>query len=239
LLEIIDPSTQIADVVFYLIKGIQHMNTLRRIVTNMKLNTRALIITLGITTLGVSTAFAQPTGPTPVNGADKASFLRAALPLDEPRHLCVDTRGFGDTPKTDESLWVHTCKDGMWNLDMRFAWSAAGTELIMPQYEICLAAISPLEGTEITLKNCGALETKWVWENARLKLGQDPNLCLTIVKGRSEMTPGGRKFPPKYRWRGLSLEPCTAEAIERQLWTMSQPVQVEKPILPPVGSLTD
>ena len=156
--------------------------------------------------LCASAAFAQPTGPEPVNGADEAMFLRAALPLDEPRHLCVDTRGFGDTPKTDQSLWVHTCKDGMWNLDMRFARSAAGTEIIMPQYGICLAALNASEGAEITLEPCGTAETKWLWENARLKPGNDPSLCLSIVKGRSEMTPGGSKFPPKYRWRGLSLE---------------------------------
>jgi len=202
-------------------------------------NTNCVLATLGLTIFFASAAFAQPTGPAPINGADKASFLRAALPLDEPRHLCVDTRGFGDTPKTDESLWVHTCKDGMWNLDMRFAWSAAGTELIMPQYGICLAALNPGEGAEITLEACGTDEAKWVRENARLKPGQDSTLCLTIVKGRSEMTPGGSKFPPKYRWRGLSLEPCSDDAIERQLWTMSQPIEVETPILPPTGSLTD
>ncbi len=182
---------------------------------------------------------AQPTGPAPVNGADEAYFLKAALPLDEPRHLCVDTRGFGDTPKTDESLWVHTCKDGMWNLDMRWTWSAAGTELIMPQYELCLAALKPEANTEIWLHTCGSETTKWEYDGARLIYGLDPSLCLTIVEGRSEMTPGGAKFPPRYRWRGLTLEPCTDEAIERQIWTMAQPIDVNAPILPPSGSLTD
>lgn len=186
-----------------------------------------------------ATVLAQPTGPAPINGADKASFLRAALPLDEPRHLCVDTRGFGDTPKTDESLWVHTCKDGMWNLDMRFESSAAGTEIIMPQYGICLAALEPKAGTEIWLKACGTEAAKWAWDNSRLKYGLDPLLCLTIVEGRSEMTPGGAKFPPKYRWRGLSLEACSDKAMERQLWTLSQPLGVSAPILPPAGSLVD
>ncbi len=189
--------------------------------------------------LTVVSALSQPTGPAPINGADEAYFLRSALPLDEPRHLCVDTRGFGDTPKTDESLWVHTCKDGMWNLDMRWFWSAAGTELIMPQYGVCLAALAPADGAEIRLKSCGTPESKWLSENARLKYGMDTSLCLTIVEGRSQMTPGGRKFPPKYRWRGLTLETCSEEAIERQIWTMSQPVDVSIPLLPPKGSQTD
>ncbi len=203
------------------------------------MKTKFALAIIGIALNFVSTVYAQPTGPDPINGADKALFLRAALPLDEPRHLCVDTRGFGDTPKIDESLWVHTCKDGMWNLDMRFAWSAAGTELIMPQYGICLAALNPKEGAEITLEACDTEHVKWIRDNARLKPGQNPTLCLTIVEGRSEMTLGGSNFPPKYRWRGLSLEPCSLKAIERQLWTMSQPIEVEQPILPPSGSLTN
>ncbi|WP_420863222.1 hypothetical protein [Algirhabdus cladophorae] len=200
---------------------------------------QTLLAVLFTAVSSASMAFAQPTGPAPVNGADEAYFLRVGLPLDEPRHLCVDTRGFGDTPKTDESLWVHTCKDGMWNLDMRFESSAAGTEIIMPQYGMCMAALEPKAGTEIWLQACGTDAAKWVWDNARLTYGLDPSLCLTIVEGRSEMTPGGAQFPPKYRWRGLSLEACSDEAIERQLWALTEPLDVAAPILPPVGSLLD
>ncbi|MEM7470709.1 MAG: RICIN domain-containing protein [Pseudomonadota bacterium] len=200
---------------------------------------RTLIAVLLIALQPASGVLAQPTGPDPINGADEASFLRAALPLDEPRHLCVDTRGFGDTPKTDESLWVHTCKDGMWNLDMRFESSAAGTEIIMPQYGLCLVALEPEAGTEIWLQACGTDAAKWVWESSRLKYDLASSLCLTIVEGRSEMTPGGSKFPPKYRWRGLSLEACSDAAIERQLWALTKPLDVTTPILPPAGSLID
>jgi hypothetical protein len=152
------------------------------------------------------------------------------LSLDEPRHLCVDTRGFADTPKIDESLWVHTCKDGMWNLDMRFESSAAGTEVIMPQYGLCLAALEPKAGTEVWLQACGTDAAKWAWDKSRLTYGLDPSLCLKIVDGRSEMTPGGAKFPPKYRRRGLSLELCSDAAIERQLWALSHPLDVAAPI---------
>lgn len=203
------------------------------------MNFKSFFVAAACTILTAFASTAQPTGPAPINGADQAYFLKAALPLDEPRHLCVDTRGFGDTPKTDESLWVHTCKDGMWNLDMRWSWSAAGTELIMPQYGICLAALEPVEGTEIWLKPCGTKAAKWVWQDSRLRYGPDVSLCLTIVAGRSEMTPGGAKFPPKYRWRDLSLEACSDDAIERQIWTMSHPIAVNQPILPPEGSLID
>lgn len=184
-------------------------------------------------------AMGQPTGPDPKNGADKAYFLKAALPLDEPRHLCVDTRGFGDTPKADESLWVHTCKDGMWNLDMRWMWSAAGTELIMPQYELCLTAPEPATGADVWLGACGTDKARWIWDKARLRPAANQDLCLTIVQAPSQMTPVGATFPPKYRWRGLSLSECSQDAIERQIWTMAQPIAVDQPILPPAGSLQD
>lgn len=201
--------------------------------------TRTIIGALACTISFSTGVLAQPTGPDAINGADEAYFLKAALPLDEPRHLCVDTRGFGDTPKADESLWVHTCKDGMWNLDMRWSWSAAGTELIMPQYELCLTAPDPAPGTEVWLGNCGTDTARWVWDKARLRVGQNTSLCLTIVEGRSEMTPVGATFPPKYRWRGLALAACSEDALERQIWTMAEPVPVDQPILPPAGSLLD
>ena len=77
------------------------------------------------------------------------------------------------------------------------------------------------------------------WDKSRLTYGLDPSLCLTIVEGRSEMTTGGAKFPPKYRWRGLSLERCSDAAIERQLWALSHLLDVAAPILPSARSLTD
>ena len=203
----------------------------------MRIHTFLLVIPCLFT--AAVAALAQPTGPAALNGADDAYFLKAALPLDEPRHLCVDTRGFGDTPKADESLWVHTCKDGMWNLDMRWMWSAAGTELIMPQYELCLTAPDPTANAEVWLGDCGTDAARWVWESAQLRPAADTNLCLTIVEPRSEMTPVGATFPPKYRWRGLHLAACSSDAFERQIWTMAQPIAVDQPILPPAGSLPD
>jgi len=63
-------------------------------------------------------------------------------------------------------------------------------------YGICLAALAPEVGTEIWLQDCGTEASKWVFEGARLQYGMDPTLCLTIVEGRSEIKPGGAKFPP-------------------------------------------
>ena len=182
-------------------------------------------------------AQAQPVEPPAMNNADAAPYIRSALPLDEPRHLCIDLPGHGDRVDLAAAFTVHTCKDGMWNLDQRFAWSEDGGALIMPQYDMCLAAAAPASGSPLTLAGCGTEETKWLWQNARLKPAEAPDLCVTIAEGRSELTPGGKRFPQRYRARDVALMPCDDAAIERQIWSVTQPLDLETTLLPPAGSL--
>ncbi|WP_323771698.1 RICIN domain-containing protein [Antarctobacter sp.] len=181
-------------------------------------------------------AAAQMIEPQAQGGADTARYIRAALPLDEPRHLCIDLPGHGDQVDLAAAFTVHTCKDGMWNLDQRFDWVDSETRLRMPQYDKCLAA-NPQAGSEIVLADCVAEAATWRYENARLKHGQDPVLCVTIADERSELTPGGKRFETRARARSLSLELCDDAAIERQLWTVTQPLDLESMLLPPKGSL--
>ena len=97
------------------------------------------ILTLG--TVAVAALSAQRVQPAPLNDADKAAYIKAALPLDEPRHLCIDVPGHGAAANPERPLGVHTCKDGMWNLDQRFRWHGdGGSLLLMPHYDLCLAA---------------------------------------------------------------------------------------------------
>lgn len=182
-------------------------------------------------------AIAQPVEPAAVNGADAATYIRSALPLDEPRHLCIDPPGHGETVNLEADITVHTCKDGMWNLDQRFQWSADGTELEMPQYGTCLVAREMAEGASLSAAECGTAEAKWVNAQSRLKPASDTSLCITIAEGTSELTPGGKKFPQRYRARALSLEACDDAALERQLWAITQPLALDAALLPPSGSL--
>lgn len=182
-------------------------------------------------------AAGQMVDPDPINGADQARYIRAALPLDEPRHLCIDLPGHGEASDPTQPFTVHTCKDGMWNYDQRFEWINDGMGLQMPQYELCLAAETASAGANLVLVECGAELAHWVSSAARLTLAADPSLCITIADEVSELTPGGRRFPQRYRARSVAMDTCSADAIERQLWSVTQPLDLTEPLLPPAGSL--
>ena len=176
----------------------------------------------------------RPALPTAVDGADEALYIKAALPLDEPRHLCVDVPGHGAAADPDRALGVHTCKDGMWNLDQRFRWHGESALLTMPQYSRCLAASSASSGAEIRLGDCEpAPLSEWRHEEARLRLSSQPELCLTIGAEASELTAGGRRFETRYVSRTLSLETCSDDALHRQLFTIVEPLDLSEPLLPP------
>lgn len=200
----------------------------------MRILTPALILSL---ILSNQLLQAQPVEPEPINDADKAPYIRSALPLDEPRHLCIDLPGHGANANPDAPFTVHTCKDGMWNYDERFRWTEDGSGLRMPQYGKCLAAAQASAGADIVLAECGSVNAQIVSQHARLQLKANPMFCITIADTRSELTPGGKKFPERFRSRPLSLELCSDSAVERQLWTITQPLDLEKALLPPAGSL--
>ncbi|WP_299154968.1 RICIN domain-containing protein [uncultured Tateyamaria sp.] len=189
-----------------------------------------------ITFSGAQFASSQPAEPDALNGADAATYIRSALPLDEPRHLCIDIPGHGDAVELDGEFIVHTCKDGMWNLDQRFQWSVDRSELEMPQYAKCLAVNHPSAGSPIVLSDCGSPMTGWTSQGARLKFESDPSLCITIADGPSVLTPFAAKFPAHYLVRDLTLEVCSDAAFERQLWSVAQPLDLESILLPPSGS---
>lgn len=184
-----------------------------------------------------STEAQRPPPPLPLNGAENGVFLKAALPLDEPRHLCVDIPGHGSRVNVTRDLVVHSCKEGIWNLDERFVkFSIAAGDLRMPQYDLCLAARTPTRGAKLTLVECGSSRlAKWEFNEARLTPQDHPELCLTIGPEPSELTPGGRRLPSRARARSLSMDTCSEAAIERQLWTFADPLNITSPLMPPKG----
>lgn len=198
------------------------------------------VLTFGLISsmvLANPSSHAQPAEPDPIEQADKAPYIRAALPLDEPRHLCIDLPGHGANANPDGPFAVHSCKDGMWNYDERFDWTEDRTGLRMPQYGKCLAAAEARSGADIILAECGSDKAQFLLENARLKLKVAPSYCITIADVQSELTPGGKKFPERFRSRPISLELCSDSAIERQLWSVTHPLDLKKALLPPIGSL--
>ncbi len=164
-------------------------------------------------------------------------FLKSALPLDEPRHLCVDIPGHKDRVRVNGYMMVHTCKEGMWNLDERFEKSSINSnKLRMPYYNKCLAAEKPEEGSKIILRRCkDGLLTDWKMIEARLTLLDHQSLCLTIGSEPSRLTQGGKRLPTRAKARSLSMRNCSDISVERQLWTLADPLKITKPLLPPKG----
>jgi len=180
----------------------------------------------------------RPPAPAPVNDADNGVFLKAALPLDEPRHLCVDIPGHGARVNVSRDLTVHTCKEGIWNLDERFVKAAIQSgDLKMPQYNLCVAARAAAAGAKLGLVECGSTPlAKWDFKEARLTLKGHPDLCLTIGPEPSELTPGGRRLPSRNKARSLAMDTCSEGALERQLWTFADPLNITRPLMPPKGN---
>jgi len=173
--------------------------------------------------------------PEPVNNSDKGVYLKAALPLDEPRHHCLDVPGHGSRVNVTRDLTVHSCKEGIWNLDERFERdSISRNELKMPQYSLCVAARDAIAGAKLGLVECGSTPlAKWNYMEARLTLQDQPDLCITIGAEASQLTPGGRRLPSRNMARSVGLDTCSEAAIERQLWTFVDPLPISKPLMPP------
>lgn len=161
-------------------------------------------------------------------------FVKAFYPLDEPRFHCVDVPGHRSRVNTEAALVVHTCKEGIWNLDERFDPAAvARGALRMPEYGLCAAADSAAEGAKLRLRRCdGSALQKWRFANYRLRLERHPDKCLTIGPEPSRLTPGGRRLPSRHLARSLSLAACSEEALERQLWRLERPMDRQGSIMP-------
>ena len=161
-------------------------------------------------------------------------FIKAFYPLDEPRFHCIDIPGHRDRVRTTAALLVHTCKEGIWNLDEQFDPAVVRKgQLRMPEYGLCVAAASPTDGAKLVLKKCdGSALQNWRFENYRLSLKAHPDKCLTIGKEPSRLTRGGRRLPSRHLARSLALEACSEESLERQLWRLEKPMKRTGSIMP-------
>ena len=161
-------------------------------------------------------------------------FIKAFYPLDEPRFHCIDIPGHRDRVRTTAALVVHTCKEGIWNLDGQFDPAAvAKGRLRMPEYDLCVAAASAADGAKLMLRKCdGTALQNWRFENYRLSLKAHPDKCITIGTEPSRLTRGGRRLPSRHMARSLALAACSEDALERQLWRLEKPMQRTGSIMP-------
>ena len=161
-------------------------------------------------------------------------FIKAFYPLDEPRFHCIDIPGHRDRVRTTAALVVHTCKEGIWNLDGQFDPASVKKGMLrMPEYELCVAASEAKDGAKLTLKKCdGAALQNWRFDNYRLSLKAHPDMCITIGPEPSRLTRGGRRLPSRHMARSVALAACSEDALERQLWRLERPMERTGSIMP-------
>ena len=161
-------------------------------------------------------------------------FIKAFYPLDEPRFHCIDIPGHRDRVRTTAALVVHTCKEGIWNLDGQFDPAAVKKGMLrMPEYGLCVAASAAKDGAKLVLRKCdGTALQNWRFENYRLRLKAHPDMCITIGTEPSRLTRGGRRLPSRHMARSLALGTCSEDALERQLWRMEKPMRRAGSIMP-------
>ena len=173
--------------------------------------------------------------PAQIQAAEReVVFIKAFYALDEPRFHCIDIPGHRDRVRTAAALLVHTCKEGIWNLDEQFDPAAVEEgRLRMPEYGLCVAAASAADGAKLLLSKCGGSSLQnWRFENYRLRLKAHPDKCITIGAEPSRLTPGGRRLPSRHMARSLALATCSEDALERQLWRMEKPMNRTGSIMP-------
>ncbi len=147
-------------------------------------------------------------------------FLRVIAPHDEPRGYCLDIRGHRDGVRLQSPLQVHTCKNGMWNLDGIFDTGALGRgALHMPHFDLCVEAATASTGADLMLASCDAAGLQ-EWRQlpaGEIVLASNPDLCITMKDGP------GQAAGARFVRNDVALDHCTQAAAGRQRWTFKAP----------------
>ena len=153
--------------------------------------------------------------------SDEGVFLRVIAPLDEIRGYCLDIPGHLSSVQIESPLQVHTCKHGIWNQDGRFEAAILRIGVLrMPHYELCLEAENTSIGARLLLAECNETELQtWTFrDSGQIALEGFPQGCITVEEG-----PGRDAGGPRYLMKGVGLDTCAQQAINRQLWTTVKP----------------
>ncbi len=155
-------------------------------------------------------------------GSSKADelFLRVVAPHDEPRGYCLDIRGHRDGVRLQSPIQVHTCKNGMWNLDGIFDTAALERgALHMPHFDLCVEAATASAGADLMLASCEAagLQEWRQLQTGEIVLASNPHLCITMKDGP------GQAAGIRFVRNDVALDRCTKAAASRQRWTFKAP----------------
>ena len=148
-------------------------------------------------------------------------FLRVIAPHGEPSGYCLDIRGHRNGVRLQSPLQVHTCKNGMWNLDGIFDTAALAERgaLHMPHFDLCVEATTDSTGADLMLAPC-KLEGLQEWrqlQTGEIVLLSNPALCITMKDGP------GQSAGARFVRNDVALDLCTSAAAGRQRWTFKAP----------------
>lgn len=148
-------------------------------------------------------------------------FLRVVAPHDEPSGYCLDIRGHRDGVRLQSPLQVHTCKNGMWNLDGIFETAALVERgaLHMPHFDLCVEATKDSRGADLLLASCKekALQEWKQLQTGKIVLASSPELCITMKDGP------GQSAGARFVRNDVGLDRCAQSAAGRQRWMFQAP----------------
>ena len=138
--------------------------------------------------------------------------------LDDTRGFCIDIRGHKYKAKIERGLQVHTCYSYQSKIAVDLGLSAKRLkqkELFFPYFDVCVYPTSFNKPLSLNLQKC---ETKQIFifgEDNTIRLKNNKNLCLTVVKENSRKGGGGS---PVHLIRNVSMEVCNSQMSIFQSW---------------------
>lgn len=141
-------------------------------------------------------------------------------PLDEPRNLCIDIRGYKLKAKINRGLQAHTCYSyqGEIAVDQAFdSYKITTNQFYLPAFNVCMETKSAVVSADLVLNECNQGKfQEFNWDNiGRIQPTNKLELCLTVAQGVSKK--GGGGSPPHLK-RDLTLQPCSDLLKSYQMW---------------------
>lgn len=132
---------------------------------------------------------------------------------------CLDiAKGQGAKANPDDGLQAHTCysPSGEIFADQAFSLEKfAEGVLFMPEFDVCVQAVSVVTGASADLAHCDGSEAqRWVFDGeGTIAPAADPGICLTLA----EKTRTGRS--KENQMKALTLETCSEDLAASQTWS--------------------
>ena len=138
--------------------------------------------------------------------------------LDDTRGFCIDIRGYKYKAKIERGLQVHTCYSYQSKIAVDQGLSAKRLnqkELFFPYFDVCVYPTSFKKPLSLNLQKCKNKQIFIFGEDNTIRLKNNKNLCLTVVKENSKKGGGGS---PVHLIRNLFMQDCNSQMLNFQTW---------------------